>query len=280
MNKKITIFAILTLSVLLICGSVKAGINQDIAREISQNREINVLNLALLLSKEVRPDIQSDKYRVEIKTMIESLKYEIRKKDDPYHKIGLINEYLYKTKSFKYDLKDPGAKSTKNQFITGYLDAKKGSCITMPLLYYLIGRELNLPVRWVRAPDHFFCRYQVAEKKYINIETTCGGKVAPDSSYIQDFKITGDELNKKVYMQSLGDRECAADLLCITGLYFARKRKYDAALEYLKASATLDSANPATYWFLSLIYKNMGQPKKSAENLKRAKELGFQEAAR
>ena len=171
-------------------------------------------------------------------------------------------------------------RSIKNQFLTGYLDAKMGSCITIPLLYYIIARELDLPVYWVRAPDHFFCRYQIDEKNYVNIETTCGGKVAPDSSYIKDFKITQNELNKKVYMHSLTDRECAADLLCIMGLYYARKRNFSEALNYLNASITLNSKNPAAYRFLGLIYKSMGQQAKSKECLKKAKELGYVDRAR
>ena len=257
------------------------NVNKAILKVISvENKEIDILKLSLLLSKEVFPDANMIKYTNEINRMVRDIKKVINKKNDPVYRIGVINDYLYKTNGYKYDVKDMGAKLDKNQFITGNIDTKEGSCITMPLLFYVIGKELDLPVTWVRAPEHFFCRYYVDEVSYINIESTSGGKTAIDEVYISDFKITEEELKKNVYMQSLDDRGCAGDLLCIIATYYARHKDMNKAIDYYMASLMLEPANPFTYRFLSLVYGNLGYKDRSKEYMNKAIELGYKKIDR
>ena len=277
MNKKIFIFIIF----LFLSLKLSASINKKILDIISlENNSIDILELSLNLSKEVLPDVKTNKYLTDIKKMVREISKVIKKKDDPFYKIGVINDYLYKEKDFNYDMDDMGARLEKNQFITGYLDSKEGSCITMPLLFYILGTELDLPVKWVRAPDHFFCRYYVDENTYINIESTSGGKTALDETYIEDFMITEEEVNKRVYMYSLSERECAGDLLCITGVFFARQKELDKAIDYFNTSLMLDPDNPFTYRFLSLIYKHLGDMEKSKDYLEKAFALGYKKVER
>ena len=274
LKKNISLILFIIIVILFIYPNDKLNYNKIL--KVTSKRKSNAAKVSLLMSKEAFPDININNYSRKIKKMVREIKKKGNKKKDPLYKIGIINDYLYKNQGFKYDFKDMNARNTKNQFITGYLDSKEGSCITMPLLYYIIGKELNLPLYWVKAPDHFFVRYKNDDGTYINIETTSGGKIAPDESYIKDFEISQNEIKKGIYLKSLNEDECIGDLLCVLGAYYARERKISKAINVFELSLKVYPDNPFAYKFLSMIYRYNKEEKKSNEYLEKAKTLGLQ----
>ncbi len=180
--------------------------------------------------------------------------------DDPIARIGAINTYLYKNgrwngfRKFEYDLNDLDAVEKKNNFINGYLDTNMGSCITMPMLYAVLGQRLDYPIHIVESPSHFFCRYVSEDLKENNIEATLIGGHTDDDSYIYNAGITDLSIRNGVYMRTLSNREYISRLMCINARFFFEEGKIDKALSYMEKAVEIDSTNAGGWWNSAAVY--------------------------
>lgn len=111
-----------------------------------------------------------------------------------------------------------------NIFLAGLLRTQRGTCISMPLVYLVIGQRLGLPIHLVAIGKHYFVRWQ--EPGYrMNIETTRVDKVwvtDDDSAYIEDEGLTRDQLQGSD-LRNLTNREVVGQL------FFARSVHWLAA---------------------------------------------------
>lgn len=83
-----------------------------------------------------------------------------------------------------------------NVFLAGLMRTKRGSCVSMPMIYLVIGKPLGMPVNLVTLGKHFFIRWDEPRFR-MNIETTSAEKIAwtPDESvYLDTEGITRDQL--------------------------------------------------------------------------------------
>ena len=104
-----------------------------------------------------------------------------------------------------------------NIFLAGLLRTWRGSCVSMPLIYLVIGQRLDMPVHLVNLGKHYFIRWE--EPGYrMNIETTIVKKIArtpDDSVYMEAEGKTRDQLRGSD-LRNLTNREV------IGQLFFAR----------------------------------------------------------
>jgi regulator of sirC expression with transglutaminase-like and TPR domain len=154
------IFSILVF--LLSASSACFGYNaeKEIDRFITmKENDIDIGIVALTLSKEVFPNIDIQAYSKRIDIMVSDIRRLTKGSTDPDYRVRAMNTYLYKRKGFAYDTSDLETKKPENRFLSGYMDTRKGSCVTMPLLYLVLAQRLGYPVYPVPAPDHLFLRY-------------------------------------------------------------------------------------------------------------------------
>jgi regulator of sirC expression with transglutaminase-like and TPR domain len=111
---------------------------------------------------------------------------------------------------FQYDLDDPQGTKVANKLLTTYLRTKKGNCVSMPILFVILGQKLGIDVTLARGPQHLFVKYRDEQGRLLNLETTSGGFPRLDSSYQRDTPMTAQSLTNGVYMRPLGKRESAA----------------------------------------------------------------------
>ena len=179
--------------------------------------------------------------------------------DDPEARIGAINTYLYKNgrwndfQKFEYDLSDLPAVETKNNFLSGYLDSKTGSCITMPMLYAILGQRLNYPIYIVDSPKHFFCRYVSENFAENNIEPTLIGGFTSDEKYIKNAGISKKSIENGVYMRTLTNKEFLSRLICINARYYFEYGELDKAIEYLELALKIDKTNAGGLWNYAVV---------------------------
>ena len=108
-----------------------------------------------------------------------------------------------------------------NTFLAGLLRTRQGSCVSMPLIYLVIGRRLRMPVHLVAIGKHYFIRWE--EPGYrINIETTAIDKVwvtDDDSAYIDDEGLTRAQLRGSD-LRNLTRREAVGILFYTRSAYW------------------------------------------------------------
>ncbi len=111
-----------------------------------------------------------------------------------------------------------------NIFLAGLLRTRRGSCVSMPLIYLVIGQRLGVPVHLVAIGKHYFIRWE--EPGYhMNVETTIVDKVSvtPDESvYLEVEGMTRDQLTGSD-LRNLTHREVVGNIFFARSAYWATK---------------------------------------------------------
>lgn len=98
--------------------------------------------------------------------------------------------------------------------LAGLFQTRRGTCVSMPLLYLVIGQRLGYPVHLVAIGSHYFIRWQ--EPGYrLNIETTSVDKVRvtdDDGAYLETEGLTRDQI-KGSELRNLTRGEVVGQLL-------------------------------------------------------------------
>lgn len=238
MRKTTTIFI---LSILLLASSAYAESEYPLLDELYTLSEdqIDIGLVSLMLAKEVYPDLDIQAYSKKIDDLANVVKALTTYSKDPEFRIRAMNTFLYKHYKLQYDFTDPYLKNLKNRYLNGILDTKKGSCVTMPLLYLAIAQRLGYPVYFVPTPFHYFLRYEDPRLKLRNIEATDGGGYSPDSAYKRNLEITDKSIKNGTYLKTMTNRELMGDLIAQNGIYWGQQGYVPRAIEYLEVAAKL-----------------------------------------
>ena len=219
--------------------------------------KINVGIASLVFAKEFYPNLNIFFFLKTFDYLADRYKYYFGKYTSPEDRIRALNTYLYKpgfwnnSISFSYDNDDLQVTKLDNKFINGYIANKKGSCITMPMLYVILGERLGFPIYPVRSAKHFFVRYipEESNKKLLeNIETTNGGGFISDEQYKEDVLIPDKAIKNGVYLRTLSKKEYIASLLLINANEYIKQREIEKAKHYFQLAIKYDSTFSSAYW--------------------------------
>ncbi len=225
--------------------------------------EINIGVASLILAKEFYPDMNVDFFLYSFDYMAQRFSEVFGQYENPDERVRALNTYFYKSGfwndgiTFSYDDDDLHVTKLSNRFINGYIATKIGSCITMPLLYVIIGERLGWPIYPVRSAKHFFVRYIPEELSFNfqqNIETTNGGSFISDEQYKLDVQIPDKAIKNGVYLRTLSKKEYLASLLLINANQHLESNNIETAKKYLRISIQYDSTLSSAYWNYALIH--------------------------
>ena len=124
-----------------------------------------------------------------------------------------------------------------NTFLAGLLRTMRGSCVSMPLIYAVIGQRLGLPVHLVHIGKHCFIRWQETGYR-MNIETTAVDHVwvtDDDSAYLEDERMTKDQVTGNE-LRNLSNREVVGSLLFIRSSHWVMKPEQEHTRSWMDLS--------------------------------------------
>ncbi len=153
--------------------------------------------------------------------------------------------FVYREEFAQYDLPPSLMKGlyadANNVFLAGLLRTMRGSCVSMPLIYLVIGQRLGLPVHLVQIGRHCFLRWQ--EPGYrMNVETTAVDHVwvtDDDSAYLEAEKMTRDQVTGNE-LRNLSNREVVAGLLFVRSSHWVMKANKERARSWMDLFRALD----------------------------------------
>jgi regulator of sirC expression with transglutaminase-like and TPR domain len=132
-------------------------------------------------------------------------------------KFKALRDYLYRPpalsgrKPFVYNLEED--RNPRAKLLSVYLATGKGNCVSMPLLFVILGQKLDIPVTITTAPAHFYVKFRGDNGQWYGIETTSGGGWAEDDWQKTQFpNMTARAIASGVYMQPLTRKETAATI--------------------------------------------------------------------
>jgi len=260
-------FVAIVFLVFFVCGSAfsQSTYTGQSVEELFElpEEEINIGVASLVLAKEFYTDMNVDFFLYSFDYMAQRFSEVFGQYENPDERVRALNTYFYKSGfwndgiTFSYDDADLHVTKLSNRFINGYIATKKGSCITMPLLYVIIGERLGWPIYPVRSAKHFFVRYIPKELSFNfqqNIETTNGGSFISDEQYKLDVQIPDKSINNGVYLRTLSKKEYLASLLLINANQHLEKNNIETAKKYLRIAIQYDSTFSSAYWNYALIH--------------------------
>lgn len=145
----------------------------------------------------------------------------------PQKKIRTINNFIFDEMGFRFPPRSLFANDVDiYTFLPSVLDAQRGVCLGVSILYISLAQRLNLPLEMVTPPGHIYVRYRSGEET-INIETTARGVNMDSKVYLG---INTRSLQMRDIKQVIG---CA--YMNEAAVYW-QKKDYEKALNiYLKA---------------------------------------------
>ncbi|MGD8777416.1 MAG: transglutaminase family protein [Ignavibacteria bacterium] len=252
-----TLFTLIFLLSVNFCFAQKQYTGQNIEDILKLSEdEINIGIASLVLAKEFYPNLNVQFFLQAFDYLADRYKYYFGKYTDPNDRIGALNTYLYKpgfwndSITFSYDDDDLQVVKLDNKFINGYIANKKGSCITMPMLYVILGERLGFPIYPVRSAKHFFVRYEPEEiiiNFQNNIEATNGGGFISNQQYQEDVLIPEKAIKNGVYLRILTKKEYIASLLLVNANKYLQNKNIEKAKHYYKLAMKYDSTFSPAY---------------------------------
>lgn len=164
---------------------------------------------------------------------------------------------------FSYDLSDPLGKNPKNKQLATYLATRKGNCVSMPILFVILGQRLGLPLALATAPNHVLVKFaDDTQQMWLNVEATAGG-FKYDSSYQRETGISEAALDNGLYLRPLlphegvgviagtlmehyGAKKDAAALMAVADLALAANPKDPVAMIWKANAYYLDTQQRIT----------------------------------
>jgi regulator of sirC expression with transglutaminase-like and TPR domain len=178
----------------------------------------DLARVKLSIDKMVDPSINIDESLKKIDSMVA----QIRSMTGPAApsdevKLNALRRFIYVPgpwnagQAFSYDLSDPLGTNLKSKQLPSYLKTRKGNCVSMPLLFIILGQRLGLDVTASTAPSHIFVKYTPHKNgNTINLEATSGGLPSRDEWMRQQNPMSDAALKNGLYMQRLSKKETIA----------------------------------------------------------------------
>lgn len=179
-------------------------------------QDIDLVKAKLVIDRMIDPSIDMEDTSDQLDAMAKGLKDMLPAGASAGLKLETLRHHIYKPtawngrRPFEYDLSDPYGENVYNKLLATYLRTRKGNCVSMPLLFILLGQKLGLDVTASNTPNHVFVQWRDVDGKLYNLETTSGAGFARDVWMRQQFDMTDESLKSGIYMQPLSKKETVA----------------------------------------------------------------------
>jgi regulator of sirC expression with transglutaminase-like and TPR domain len=217
--------------------------------------------IKLTIDKMIDPSINVDAGLGQIDNIVFQIRTMLGSNPSNNEKMGALKKYLYEKgpwngyENFHYDFDDPRGTKISNKLLPNYLASKKGNCVSMPLLFIVLGQRLGLDVTASTAPEHVFVKYTDPDTGITySLETTSGAIPARDVWLQQQNPMTDESIANGIYLQKLTKRETVAVMATTLSENFSDKREpekmiaiADAVLPYYPKNVSLILAKGSAY---------------------------------
>ncbi len=127
-------------------------------KSFGSSQNYSVVEKCLKLSQILEyPELDISKYIEKLNEIGNSLKFSIKKNDNPTYKISMLNEHLFEQLGFMGDKDD--YYNPKNNFLNDVIEKKSGIPITLAIVYTEIAKYIGLDLRIVGFPSHIVVKY-------------------------------------------------------------------------------------------------------------------------
>ena len=176
----------------------------------------DLAEIKLSIDHMVDPVVNTGASLAAVDRMAASVKAMLPDEANGGEKLAALKHYIYEAgpwndgKPFQYDLSDPLGEKPASRKLIRYLETRRGNCVTMPILFLLLGERLGLKMTLAEAPLHLFVKYTDDDGSTWNLEATSGAGFTRDLWYRQKLPMTDKAVANGVYLRPLSREETVA----------------------------------------------------------------------
>lgn len=199
--------------------------------------QIDLARAKLAIDKMIDPSIDVEANLTAIESAVIQIKAMLPPDASREAKLDALRTYLYSAvpwnnqQPYRYDLNDPLGRKIANKLLQNYLASKKGNCVSMPILFIILGQRLGLDVTAALAPLHVLVKYRDGAGKYINLEATSGANPTRDIWYQQQLPMTDKAIANGVYLRPLSKKETVATMALTLAENDMAQHQYEQAID-------------------------------------------------
>lgn len=152
-------------------------------------------------------------------------------------KLAALRKVIYSpgpwngNRPFSYDHADPLGQNVRNKLLSTYLRTRRGNCVSMPTLFVVLARKLDLNVAFASAPLHVLVRYTDPTGKSINLEATSGANLTRDAWYREKMPMSDRAVENGVYLRTLSREEGMAEMATTVVEHLTDAGRHQEAIE-------------------------------------------------
>lgn len=210
---------------------------RDIRNILRQRvEEIDLTKTKLIIDRMIDPTIDVEANLKKIDTMAAGIRTMPEFGVSSASKLSALKRYVYEPgewndyRPFEYDLDDPFGMNISNKLLPTYLASRKGNCVTMPLLFIVLGQRLGIDVTASTAPKHLLVKWKNEAGTWINLEATSGADPARDVWIRSQMPMTDQAIANGVYLQPLTKKETVAVMATTLAEYYLQQQKHEKAI--------------------------------------------------
>lgn len=227
--------------------------------------KMDLARIKLSMDKMIDPAIDVDAGVKQIDDMAAQVRAMLHGSPSSNERLQALRAYIYEKgpwnsyQSFSYDFDDPLGNNIRNKLMPQYLASKKGNCVTMPLLFVILGQRLGLDVTISTVPYHLFVKYADPETgTTYNLEATSGATPARDVWIRQQNPMTDKSIASGLYMRKLTKRETAAEMATTITGYFIQKHEHEKVIAMSDVVLAHYPKNASSMVWKGAAYGNIG----------------------
>jgi regulator of sirC expression with transglutaminase-like and TPR domain len=199
-------------------------------------KEIDLARVKLIIDRMIDPTMEVEANLEKIDTMVARIKAIPDFGVSSTSRLLALKRYLYEPgqwngyRPFQYDLDDPLGQKIRNKLLPSYLDSKKGNCVTMPLLFIVLGQRLGIDVTASTAPKHLLVKWKNEAGAWINLEATSGASPTRDVWIRSQMPMTDQAIANGAYLQPLTKKETVAVMAATLAEHYLQQQDYEKAI--------------------------------------------------
>jgi regulator of sirC expression with transglutaminase-like and TPR domain len=200
------------------------------------DQHVNYLQAKLAVDSAINPATDQDAIRADVARWEAAVRSNMPKGATSRQTLDAVLKTLYtpgpwnNNRPLSYDLNDPLGKDLVNKQLGTYLRTRKGNCVSMPILFVILGQRLGLTVTLATAPNHVMVKFADDEEKmWRNVEATAGG-FKYDESYIRETGISEKALKNEIYLRPLLPHESIGVITSTLMEHYAAKQNGEGLL--------------------------------------------------
>jgi regulator of sirC expression with transglutaminase-like and TPR domain len=151
-------------------------------------------------------------------------------------KLAALKRLIYEAgpwndnRPFAYEMSDPLGKKPANRYLHNYLASRRGNCITMPILFVILGQRIGLSLTLAEAPLHLLVKYTDDDGAVWNLEPTSGGGFSRDAWYRKELPMTDKAVAEGTYLRALSSEQAVALIALQAAETHMRAGRYEQAV--------------------------------------------------